>query len=331
MKKLILGLFSLSLLFASCEHHHLYYVVSNTATIKFNVDWSYADLTPNGVTVLAYNSGDGSLYEIFSPQNATESFYLSFGEGTYDLVFFNNTPDEFSAVDFSGYSDINTLLVSAKDKTSTREVSEEDSYLDVIMDPDVLASTVLRNVEVTSEMIDIYYDRPDLSVTMSEFEYTVYPERVVYDCLVEVHVKGLKYALSAPYTFLKHLAGGYNLGSELVQERGVMHEFVLNNRVFDEGSTANGTITKELTTFGKAANEDTRYIIDIAFILLNGETYPLVADVTDQVNEQEIKSVADKYYIYLELELPEAIGDAEDGAFDPNVDSWVDEFIDMAI
>lgn len=331
MKKIIYSIFLLSILIVSCQYEHVYYATYNKATIKFNVDWTDADLTPNGVTVLAYHSADGSLYEIFSPQDATESFYLSFDEGEYDLVFFNNTPDEFSSIEFSDYSDINTLLASARDKTSTREKSDEDADIDVIMDPEVLGSAVLRNLKVTPDMIDVYYDKPDLTETHSEIEYTVYPERKVYDCTVEVHVKGLKYAAGAPYTFFKHLAGGYHLGAEQVNEREIMHEFALNSRTFDTGSTADGTITKDLTTFGKAASDDTKYIVDIAFVLLNGETYPIVEDVTDQVNSQVVRSNSDKYYIYLEVELPEAIGDSEDGAFDPNVDEWEDVFIDMPI
>ena len=106
--------------------------------------------------------------------------------------------------------------------------------------------------------------------------------------------------------------------------------FILNNRVFDPGSDSDGTITAEFLSFGLTGNGDTdsRYYLDINFVLVNGESYPLTFDVTDLISVDVSLSLKLSLSLALEIELPEVVGD-EEGGFNTGVGEWEEEIIDI--
>jgi hypothetical protein len=142
-----------------------------------------------------------------------------------------------------------------------------------------------------------------------------------------VHVKGLKYAAGAPRTHLKNLSGGYYLDSDKPHSLQVCHEFVLNNRCFDAKDPRNGTITRQLATFGLHDETGVRYLMEMEFVLLNGEKHPVSLDVTDAIRVTQ-GATHKIIHIEVEIELPEVIGNG-DGAFDPDLEEWEDIDVDI--
>ena len=70
-----------------------------------------------------------------------------------------------------------------------------------------------------------------------------------------------------------------------------------------------------------------RYYLDINFVLINGEPYPLTFDVTDLI------SVDVSLYLTLNLDLeivlPEVVGEEGGGGFNTDVSEWEDEVVDI--
>ena len=156
----------LLLAISSCKRDHLYYEGLHTATVIVNPDWTKSHLHPNGVTVYAYNSSDGSLYKRFPPVSAQERCYIQFPKGNYTLVVMNDTPEEFAdRIDFIGEENLKTLQAKGvKDlKRSKRENASGSLYC--IVEPDTLAVALYSNLNITQQQIDYFWDKPENTIT----------------------------------------------------------------------------------------------------------------------------------------------------------------------
>lgn len=338
------------LLSASCKRDHLYYEGSNTATVLVNPDWSSSALHPNGVTVFAYNASDGTLYKRFPPVSAQQKCYIKLPKGDYTLVVMNDTPEEFGGrIDFVDQENLRTLQAKGvKDVQRTQKLTEylkilsnsgsgaeanstsaDDMYC--IVEPDTLATAIYHNLHISQQQIDYFYDKPDDQISVENaIKVDVEPKRVVSMVNIKAHVKGLKYARGTTVSFLRGLAGGYMMGVGENSMEQVAHSFILNQRVFDPGSDSDGTIKASLLAFGMVGdgNNDAKYYLDINFVLINGEPYPLTFDVTDLIYIDVTLNLQLTINLNLEIELPEVIGE-EGGRFDTDVTEWEDEIIDI--
>lgn len=338
------------LLSVSCKRDHLYYEGSNTATVLVNPDWSSSSLQPNGITVFAYNASDGSLYKRFPPVSAQQKCYIKLPKGDYTLVVMNDTPQEFGGrIDFVDQENLRTLQAKGvKDVQRTQKLTEylktlsnsgsgaeakatsaDDMYC--IVEPDTLATALYHNLHISQQQIDYFYDRPDDQISEENaIKVDVEPKRVVYKVNIKAHVKGLKYARGTTISFLRGMAGGYMMGLGEHSMEQVAHSFILNHRVFDPGSDSDGTIQASLLAFGMLGdgNNDAKYYLDINFVLINGEPYPLTFDVTDLIYIDVTLDLQLTINLNLEIELPEVIGE-EGGGFDTDVTEWEDEIIDI--
>lgn len=122
------------------------------------------------------------------------------------------------------------------------------------------------------------------------------------------------------------------LGQGQNSMESVAQSFILNQRVFDPGSDSDGTIKASFLSFGMLGdgNTSSRYYLDINFVLINGEPYPLTFDVTDLITVDISLNLQLSLNLNLEIELPEVIGD-EGGGFNPDVGEWEDEIVDIPI
>ncbi len=313
---------------SSCKHDHLYYATEPQAIVQINVDWTQSVLNPNGVTAIAYNSVGGEIETRFATQSASKELRLALPEGEYDILLFNNSESEYANIEFAGVENINKYVASAKTKLPVRTPSESDATREVVEEPEIIASSLVKNVLITKEDVDIHYDRPTSLPENVVKVYDVAPQRRVSTFVLQARVKGLNFAAGAPRTFFKHLAKGYYLGVEKIDEREIMHEFILNSRQFEPGSTTVGTITKEFTSFGLLEDDETEYIVDIDFVLIDGKHYPVIAKFTKENIEIRVEDGVEKHFIFLELTLPEAVG-GDDGAFDVEVEEWEDILVPL--
>ncbi len=327
MKKIkIVYLFIATLVLSSCKHDHLYYATGAVAEVQVNVDWAPSVLTPNGVSAVAFNCDGGEIHTQFPMHRVGEPLYLSLPVGEYDILIFNNSESEYSAVEFGGFENISSALAVAKVKDPIRVPSKTDEDREVVMDPEVIASTLLRNVKVTEANIEVYEERPESIKPAEKIILDATPVRRVQTFVLQAKVFGINFAAGAPRTFFKHLATGYYLGLEEVDERQIMHEFLFNNRELEPGSTSIGTITQEFTSFGLLSDAATEYVVDIDFTLLDGKKYPVIETFTKDNITTKIEDGIEKHFIYLEVYLPEAVG-GTDGSFDVEAEEWKDEEI----
>ena len=324
----------LLLAISSCKRDHLYYEGLHTATVIVNPDWTKSHLHPNGVTVYAYNSSDGSLYKRFPPVSAQERCYIQLPKGNYTLVVMNDTPEEFAnRIDFIGEENLKTLQAKGVQdlKRSKRENASGSLYC--IVEPDTLAVALYSNLNITQQQIDYFWDKPENTVSPENaIKINVEPQRVVTMINIKAHVKGLKYARGTTISYFRGLAEGHMLGQGQNSMESVAQSFILNQRVFDPGSDSDGTIKASFLSFGMLGdgNTSSRYYLDINFVLINGEPYPLTFDVTDLITVDISLNLQLSLNLNLEIELPEVIGD-EGGGFNPDVGEWEDEIVDIPI
>lgn len=297
-----------------------------------DINWTEAQLKPNGVSIYAYNS-DGTLYRQFPPFSNPAGGYIELPVGTYNLIVFNNTPDELSGIGFRGMDHWNTLETYLKPRQSTiaskgKLYTSTDEIL--AQHPDTLAVARITDFVVTKQMVQLYHEKPRLDNNETTIVIKATPKRVISVVTIIARVKGLKYAAGPPWSKLSGLAESYSLGKGSYSEKPVSHEFLLNNRQFDPGSTVNGTISKSFTTFGlrgdvtKASRSG--YLFDIDFTLIDGQSYHpegFPRDVSDDINISiDLQINLD---LLFELELPTAINGGEgEGVFAVDVDGWND-------
>ncbi|MGN1226717.1 MAG: DUF5119 domain-containing protein [Candidatus Cryptobacteroides sp.] len=312
---------------SSCRRDHLYYASSDTATVLVKPDWSVSGIMPNGVSVFAFHEADGSLYRRFPPVSADRPCYVKLPEGDFTLVVINDSPEEFGgSMVFTGEENLSTFkAMGLKDERRSR--SEE--YC--IVEPDTLAVSLVRGLHVAPEQIDYYYDMPGTELSeIPAIEVETSPKNVISQVNITAHVKGLKYAKGTTMCYLRGVAAGHCLGLEENTQEQAAQAFILNNRVFDPGSDADGTIRANFLSFGLVGdgNTDVRYYLDINFVLLNGESYPMEFDVTELIQVDVTLSLRLNLNMALEIELPETVGE-EEGGFSTDINEWVDEIVDI--
>ena len=184
---------------------------------------------------------------------------------------------------------------------------------------------------MTADQIDYYYDKPQTDLSdEAAIELKVAPKVVISQVNITAHVKGLKYARGTTLSYLRGVAAGHMMGMEENTQETAAQAFILNNRSFDPGSDSDGTIMASFLTYGLVGdgNTDSRYYLDINFVLLNGESHPLTFDVTDLISVDVALSMKLSLNMNLEIELPESVGE-DGGGFDTDIIDWVDEVVDI--
>lgn len=333
----------IALLISSCRLDHLYYASTGTATVLVEPDWTASGIKPNGLSVYAYNESDGSLYKRFPPVAAENKCYIKLPKGDFTLVVMNDTPEEFAGrIEFTGEENLSTFQArGVKDEQRSQKLMEhlssksgsssgEEEYC--IVEPDTLAVSVVRGLHIAPEQVDYFHDRPQSDISKeTAVEVKVAPEPVVSQVNITAHVTGLKYARGTTLSFLRGVAAGHCLGLEENSSDRASHAFILNNRTFDPGSDSNGTIRANFLSFGLVGDgtTDSRYWLDINFVLINGENHPLSFDVTDLIQVDVSLSLKLVLNLDLEIVLPEVVGSEEGGGFDTDVTEWEDEVVDI--
>ena len=341
MKRILLAAFLGLLSLESCTMDHLYYASSDTATVLVQPDWSGSGVVPNGVTVFAYRDSDGSLYKRFPAVSATEKCYIKLPQGDFTLVVMNDTPEEFDGnMTFTGTENIATLQArGVKDENKSDKLQEhlasksgEDAAADYcIVDPSPLALAVVRGLHISPEQIDYYYDRPQNDISEAEaIEVNTEQRNVISTVNIKAHVKGLKYARGTTLCYLRGVAAGHCMGLGVNSQDAASQGFILNNRTFDPGSDSDGTIRATFPSFGLVGDGkgDEKYYLDINFVLINGQAYPLTFDVTELLSVDVSLSLQLSLNVDLEIELPEVVGD-EGGGFNTDINDWMDETVDI--
>lgn len=197
-----------------------------------------------------------------------------------------------------------------------------------IGEPDTVAGSVVRNIEVTRKMIEYFRTKPHGMEPAPAAVYQTAPTRIISVADIRVHVKGLQnMPRGAPphppeesFGRLLPRFGQAAFAAGLPRVRA-------EQPLLRCEDPRNGTITRQLATFGLHDETGVRYLMEMEFVLLNGEKHPVSLDVTDAIRVTQ-GATHKIIHIEVEIELPEVIGNG-DGAFDPDLEEWEDIDVDI--
>lgn len=318
-KKILITVCLIASLIA-CTRDHLYYRSQGEAVVKLNFNWETAQLTPNGVTVLVYDTS-GVSAKTLAPYSNTESVEVMLHQGVYNIVVFNNTPSEYSNIVFSDTDNFKQVRAEVKELSSQTK-NDSISYPDFITcEADTLALGVIRNIEISEQYIDFFYYKPSNISSSSLLSYDISPQRVNTLITLKVNVSGLKYALSPPTCYLSPTASAVSLATMTGTTPSSSTEFKLSERSYTTDDKTDGVLQQTISCFGIVDSENQEpIIVDMNFMLLD-ESWHRVSETVSSYTI-DLSGVQPHINIELNVTLPEVIGDSSGGGFNTDLDEW---------
>ena len=270
-----------------------------TALIPIGVDWSALDALPQNVTVLFYNESDGSLAaeHVYEHNAQPIQSYAEVPVGTYTVVVFNEKRDQIDYVGIRGHENLATLEAYAHPNLTARARSVAGQYVN---HPDMLAASVVRGVEVTSDMVD--YTRARKSASRASDPLLdkavgmltgLSAESKVHQMSITLQVAGLNNARMPASADLLNMADSYSFDRNVNSMTPAHHQFTMNNRTYLPGSTTDGVISATITTFGVLGEKHTAadqpaelpIVLDVLFMLVDAKRTVVrqTIDATEQL------------------------------------------------
>ncbi len=247
MKKL-LNIIGICLATLSCERRELTYDYSDYCDVSVNVDWSALSESPSGMSLYFYPQ-DGSAMTLLKT-NDVESGTVSLKKGTYDIIIFNLSTDEFGSLTFSGMDSFDTAEATVTETKSDWYSSRADDEV-VSRTPEELAAKTYVGFEVTDEMVLESTKNSTKSSSRVDALYSLdfAPQLVVTTSNIKVKVSGLNNLLSANGT-MGGMSAGYNFSNQTTHTSNVTHLLEDWSFDYDEDSETDGYISTTFATFG---------------------------------------------------------------------------------
>lgn len=334
---------------ASCYRKPLYdeCICVTTLSIPIDVDWETSGVEPQNVTVLIYNSDDGSLYyEHQYQQNDNDiQSYVELPSGDYTAVVFNELRDQIDYVSCVDYDNISTLKFESNDDEPlrSRSTSSTRSYVE---QPGDLAVAVVDNIIVTDEMIveAAYSSSSDTKSSELSVETKTTVESLMgvvtlkknATIIITAHIKNIYYARMPALVDLVNLADGYYVFGDNNSTTTSTLQFTMNNRTYDnESPQRNGTISTTVIAFGSlddrlsssGHDETTPVMLNLLFQLIDADytEAELSMDVTSSIvhSEQSDGSVLMTIDVSFGDALPEVTPEGTtDSGFGSDLIDW---------
>ena len=279
----------------ACQHKDLCYDHPHQSGLEVNIDWTKSpDADVETMELFLFpTEGGPAIHHTFQDRKGGR---LTIPRGTYRAICTN------SGKGANRFSGLDTPFEEFE--VTTRTVKESESST---IEPDMLYSS---NQESGIEV----RDRQTGSVTF-------YPEQrtPLYTIIVK-NVSNLKYTTDCVAS-ISALAHGFYLGVNR-PERGRTSQ---NFPMFRSDDT---TLRGYMTMFGHCGDEATTHIISLCFTLSDGTKTYYNYDITDRMNDPAIEGkLSATIVLDLELELPKPITNGS--GFQPTLDGWQDETIDV--
>ncbi len=337
----------------SCERKPIYddCICNNTLSIPINIDWATSGITLQNVTILFYDSEDGTLqYEHYYEHNSKDiQSYVLLPEGSYTAVVFNELREDQPANKLSceDHENISTLRFDILDASPLRSRATTRSYTE---QPNDLAVAVVEGLEVTEAMIlEAAYATDDTEGTKSLSATTkatvesltdVVPVKKNTTINISAHFDNIYYArvTSSPGALvdLVNLSDGYYVYEDQNSSSTTTLQFVMSELEYDDGSLYNGTVSGSVSTFGTLGDrastsghdDSTPITLDILFMLKDTDLTEVGynMDVTDQVTHETLSdgSIVMTMDVDFDESLPVVEPDGSDGdsAFGTKVEDW---------
>lgn len=306
---------------SACDRRELTYY--ETAQITLTADWSLSGLEDEesyGATAVFYPQAAGKPKIVLMGDRTRATAQLP--KGHYDVILFNRSFEDFSAIGFRGTESFVTLEAYAK-KVESRTESQT-----IVSSPEKLAVAVVRDFEVTESMLGNNY-APSASrkreISTGECCLSFTPCELTRTIKVKINVDGLNNLKEA----VCHLSGvpvSVFLADGRLGNQEVTQEFPVGNPLFEENSYTKGILTGEINVFG--FDEGTEHGIEMNFLLADGETE--ISQTSDEVHISSETDETGTIVVHIEVSTPEPLPDVKpeggsDSGFDVDVDPWGNE------
>lgn len=223
-------LFALLLFLASCERRELTY--SEESEVEIIADWSRSALSENeqryGATAMFY-SVDGISAPIVVLMGDRNHKTVRLKGGSYDVVLFNRSFDDFGSIAFRGTGGYHALEAYAKN-AQTKEAGGDKFSTD---SPDGLAADRVSGFEVNETSCQLCFS----------------PVTLTKELTVTVHIKGMNNIRTATCE-LDGVSESVFLDSGDASGQTMTQVFKLGNPVYLPGSKTDGAMSATFSVFG---------------------------------------------------------------------------------
>lgn len=213
-------LLTLAFALISCVRRELTYSYNPTVEVIVNIDWSDMSVAPTGLSIYCYpETGESPTIKIVNLTTEEQaamasSTSINLGVGVYKILVFNQTPSEFSTIEFSGMSSYESAEVYAASTTSRWYVSRAEESL--VVDPAELAAATYHSVEIPQEAVDEVLGLREKDEYVDIGSYTTIDLTaavVIKTTRVTVKLNGIN-NLSSVRATLCGMATGYNFSEQ---------------------------------------------------------------------------------------------------------------------
>lgn len=206
-------------LLSGCEHKELCMEHPHLVPVRVEAEWDKFGELPMYMTVLFFPQDSSKVICIqnYNPNSATASLAVN----TYDVVVHNELMNELGGIKFRNMDKFTTAEAYASN-VLTQYSMTKSAEEPVVADPEHLGIAIIRDFEVTQEMLEAYWYQRDMGLQIEENILKVSPEDRVYSLEVKIHALGVQYVRSVNAS-LTGLAEGYMIHSEKPSTHRVSH------------------------------------------------------------------------------------------------------------
>ncbi|MFI3259797.1 MAG: DUF5119 domain-containing protein [Rikenellaceae bacterium] len=281
MKRYLLIL-TLLLSLVSCERRELTYLYSPTVSVQVNADWSNLDEAPTGMSVYFYPT-DGGTPTVVQTNN-TSTATANLGQGTYNILVFNQIPTDYGTITFSGMDSFSTAEVkNVSTKSTWATTKSDDDYF--AREPEEIAVSTYEGFVVTEEAIYENIELRSKNQTKADEEpYAIFsftPRVVIKTTRVRIRVSGIDNHRSTRAT-LYGMATGYHFSGQASHSTMTTHLLETWSVTTYDDDSSQGELIASFTSFGLPEQstttrgveqwDDWEGRLDIEVLLVDNET-----------------------------------------------------------
>lgn len=290
---MLLNIFFVTLLFASCTHKELCYNHNHFTKVRVAFDWNDYDTEhrPSGMRVVFYpiTGGESWIFDFAR----SDGGIVEIPQNSYNVICYNNDTDGIIFRSENNYS---------KFSATTKNISTPDGN-NAFKTTDFLCGCNKEGVNLENLPEGV------------ETVVTLYPKRMV--CRYTYTVRGIK-NLSNIVDLRACLSG---MSGSVVMAEDILPAGDSNTLLFG-GSVKDNLIKGSFYTFGYNSNPN---IFTLYIKAKDGKVYPLECNVTEQILKVERKGHIADVDLLIEFDFIVPGGESGGGAgFDVDVSDWND-------
>lgn len=276
-------------LLTSCDRRPLEDLKQDAAQIPIKIYWDKADVVPQNATILFYDD-NGNLYKEWQaaskPEYAEGSILLD--PGHYTAVVFNELRSQINNIQMQNWNKFSTFeAIGVRNLNPVYDFASREKDEVLVRQPGILSACITSfDIGETSGGCGLYNPESGDYYALSD----LHPTRKTTLVNILVHVNGLNNARMPAIAELRNTASGYIFPTDRNTLSLVSTQFTIGNRVYNPGSTTNGTVSTVINAFGipgdRYNTEDNmpgRMYLDLAFMLADAKMtiVEYSIDVTD--------------------------------------------------